>query len=116
MARPPLPPFDTASAAQKVRLAEDAWNTRNPEQVALAYGIETISFGPQNLVQVGMWVWVYGLMAYLPACTVPGRKRFETFAVTGVRLINDEFTLMLMPQRNSTVPATFRLWRGRYSP
>ncbi|ACB95110.1 DUF1348 family protein [Beijerinckia indica] len=35
--RLPLPPFDTASAAAKVRLAEDAWNGRDPERVALAY-------------------------------------------------------------------------------
>ena len=35
--RPPLPPFDAPSAAQKVRIAEDAWNTRNPEKVSLAY-------------------------------------------------------------------------------
>ena len=41
MARPPLPPFDTASATQKVRLAEDAWNTRNPAQVALAYTVDS---------------------------------------------------------------------------
>jgi uncharacterized protein len=37
MARPPLPPFTAESAAQKVRMAEDAWNTRDPERVALAY-------------------------------------------------------------------------------
>jgi len=35
--RPPLPPFDATSAAKKVRVAEDAWNTRNPERVSLAY-------------------------------------------------------------------------------
>jgi nuclear transport factor 2 (NTF2) superfamily protein len=35
--RPPLPPFDEAGAATKVRMAEDAWNTREPERVALAY-------------------------------------------------------------------------------
>lgn len=35
--RPPLPPFDAASAATKVRLAEDAWNSRDPARVALAY-------------------------------------------------------------------------------
>ena len=35
--RPPLPPFDKDSAAIKVRKAEDAWNTRNPETVSLAY-------------------------------------------------------------------------------
>lgn len=36
-ARPPLPPFTFETAAQKARLAEDAWNSRNPERVALAY-------------------------------------------------------------------------------
>ena len=36
-ARPPLPPFTLATATQKVRLAEDAWNSRDPERVALAY-------------------------------------------------------------------------------
>jgi nuclear transport factor 2 (NTF2) superfamily protein len=35
--RPPLPPFSVETATQKVRMAEDAWNTRDPERVALAY-------------------------------------------------------------------------------
>ncbi|NOT21961.1 MAG: nuclear transport factor 2 family protein [Nitrospiraceae bacterium] len=35
--RPPFPPFDGESAAQKVRMAEDAWNTRDPHRVSLAY-------------------------------------------------------------------------------
>ena len=35
--RPPLPPFTRETATQKVRLAEDAWNTRDPEKVSLAY-------------------------------------------------------------------------------
>jgi nuclear transport factor 2 (NTF2) superfamily protein len=35
--RPPVPPFTRETAAQKVQAAEDAWNTRNPEKVALAY-------------------------------------------------------------------------------
>lgn len=35
--RPPLPPFTEASAIEKVRLAEDAWNSRDPARVALAY-------------------------------------------------------------------------------
>lgn len=35
--RPPLPPFDAESAALKVRMAEDAWNSRDPDRVALAY-------------------------------------------------------------------------------
>jgi hypothetical protein len=37
MTRPPLPPFDLDSAVQKVRLAEDAWNSRDPARVAQAY-------------------------------------------------------------------------------
>ncbi len=36
-ARPPLPPFDREAAIRKVRLAEDAWNSRDPRKVALAY-------------------------------------------------------------------------------
>lgn len=36
-ARPPLPPFTLETAKQKVRLAEDAWNSRDPARVALAY-------------------------------------------------------------------------------
>ena len=41
MTRPPLPPFDHETAVQKVRLAEDAWNTRDPEKVAGAYTIDS---------------------------------------------------------------------------
>lgn len=37
MSRPPLPPFTAESASQKARLAEDAWNSRDPARVALAY-------------------------------------------------------------------------------
>ncbi len=37
MSRPPLPPFTPETAAQKARLAEDAWNSRDPAKVALAY-------------------------------------------------------------------------------
>jgi len=35
--RPPLPPFSSATAAQKVRMAEDGWNSRDPDRVVLAY-------------------------------------------------------------------------------
>src|SRR6187549_1951987 len=37
MSRPPFPPFTRETAAQKARMAEDAWNSRDPERVALAY-------------------------------------------------------------------------------
>lgn len=39
--RPPLPPFNAETAAQKARLAEDAWNSRDPERVSLAYTPES---------------------------------------------------------------------------
>ncbi|NEW43660.1 nuclear transport factor 2 family protein [Nocardia cyriacigeorgica] len=40
--RPPLPPFDRITAAAKVRAAEDAWNTRDPERVAAAYTPDSV--------------------------------------------------------------------------
>ncbi|GLY67584.1 nuclear transport factor 2 family protein [Amycolatopsis taiwanensis] len=40
--RPPFPPFDEQTAAQKVQAAEDAWNTRDPERVALAYTEDSV--------------------------------------------------------------------------
>ncbi|AIS01927.1 nuclear transport factor 2 family protein [Streptomyces glaucescens] len=41
-ARPPLPPFTRESAARKVQAAEDAWNTRDPHRVALAYSEDSV--------------------------------------------------------------------------
>ncbi len=41
-ARPPLPPFTTETAHQKVRAAEDMWNSRDPARVALAYTPDSI--------------------------------------------------------------------------
>lgn len=41
MSRPPLPPFTMDSAIEKVRLAEDGWNSRDPDRVALAYSPDT---------------------------------------------------------------------------
>jgi len=41
MSRPPLPPFTKETAIEKVRLAEDGWNSRNAEKVALAYTTDT---------------------------------------------------------------------------
>jgi nuclear transport factor 2 (NTF2) superfamily protein len=42
MSRPPFPPFTAETAAQKVRLAEDAWNGRDPVKVALAYTPDSV--------------------------------------------------------------------------
>ncbi len=41
-ARPPVPPYTLETAALKARKAEDAWNTRNPQQVALAYTVDSV--------------------------------------------------------------------------
>lgn len=42
MSRPPLPPFTEASATEKVRLAEDGWNSRDAEKVSLAYTVDSV--------------------------------------------------------------------------
>jgi uncharacterized protein len=41
MSHPPVPPFTAETAAQKARLAEDAWNTRDPARVALGYTVDS---------------------------------------------------------------------------
>ena len=40
--KPPLPPFDRAGAIQKARMAENAWNSRDPGKVALAYSEDSV--------------------------------------------------------------------------
>ncbi|HVM96860.1 MAG TPA: nuclear transport factor 2 family protein [Candidatus Acidoferrales bacterium] len=40
--RPPLPPFTRETAAQKVRMAEDGWNSRDPDRVSLAYTADSV--------------------------------------------------------------------------
>ena len=40
--RPPFPPFDEETARQKVQAAEDAWNTRDPHRVSLAYTPDSV--------------------------------------------------------------------------
>jgi uncharacterized protein len=40
--RPPVPPFDREAAIKKVRLAENAWNNRDPEQVSLGYSVDSV--------------------------------------------------------------------------
>jgi nuclear transport factor 2 (NTF2) superfamily protein len=42
MSRPPFPPFSEETAAQKVRMAEDAWNSRDPVRVSLAYTEDSV--------------------------------------------------------------------------
>jgi uncharacterized protein len=49
--RPPYPPFDAASAAAKVQAAENAWNTRDPEKVSLAYTEDSVWRNRDTFVQ-----------------------------------------------------------------
>jgi nuclear transport factor 2 (NTF2) superfamily protein len=42
MSRPPFPPFDAETAAKKARMAEDAWNSRDPVRVSLAYTEDSV--------------------------------------------------------------------------
>ena len=65
MAKHPLPPFDKASASEKIRLAEDAWNSRDPQKVSLAYSedcrwrnrVEFVS-GRDQIVQLLTRKWM----------------------------------------------------------
>ena len=49
--RPPYPPFTAETAAQKVQAAEDAWNTRDPERVALAYTEDSVWRNRESFVR-----------------------------------------------------------------
>ena len=40
--RPPMPPFTRETAIQKIRLAEDGWNSRDPARIVLAYSPDTV--------------------------------------------------------------------------
>ena len=42
MQRPPVPPFTAQTGAEKVRLAEDGWNSRDPAKVSLAYSVDSV--------------------------------------------------------------------------
>ncbi len=53
-----------------------SWRAFSPFAVMLVFGVsgllgEVLAFGPQNFLAAGFWILVYGLMVYLPACTVP---------------------------------------------
>ena len=51
MSRPPLPPFTEETARQKIRTAEDGWNSRNPKQVALAYTLDSQWRNRSNFIE-----------------------------------------------------------------
>jgi nuclear transport factor 2 (NTF2) superfamily protein len=63
--KPPLPPFTNETAIQKVRMAEDAWNTRDPERVSLAYTTDSqwrnraeFSVGREQIVEFLKRKWI----------------------------------------------------------
>jgi hypothetical protein len=56
-----------------------SWRNFSPFSVMVLFGItgllsESLSFGPQNFLNAGFWILVYGLMVYLPARSVPGQN------------------------------------------
>lgn len=78
--RPPFPPFTSETAAQKVRMAEDAWNSRDPQRVALAYTPDSewrnraeFLKGRESIVEFLTRKWAreldYRLIKELWACT-----------------------------------------------
>ncbi len=78
--RPPLPPFSYETALQKVQSAEDAWNTRDPQRVALAYtedsvwrNRDTFLTGRAEIIAFLTWKWEHELDYAL-------RKNLWTFA------------------------------------
>jgi nuclear transport factor 2 (NTF2) superfamily protein len=78
--RPPLPPFTRETATQKVRMAEDAWNTRDPIRVSLAYSVDSrwrnraeFPVGREQIVEFLKRKWAreldYRLIKELWACS-----------------------------------------------
>ena len=53
--RPPFPPFTRETAAQKARAAEDAWNSRDPERVSLAYTVDSAWRNRADCFPAGRW-------------------------------------------------------------
>jgi nuclear transport factor 2 (NTF2) superfamily protein len=51
MTRPPLPPFTLEAARQKIRAAEDGWNSRDPDKVVLAYSVDSIWRNRSTFIQ-----------------------------------------------------------------
>ncbi|CAK6689102.1 MULTISPECIES: DUF1348 family protein [unclassified Synechococcus] len=49
--KPPLPPFDRDSATQKARMAENAWNSRDPAKIALAYSEDSVWRNRSEFIQ-----------------------------------------------------------------
>ena len=54
-ARPPFPLFDEDAAIRKVQAAEDAWNTRDPHRVSLAYTPDSVWRNPRHLRHRARW-------------------------------------------------------------
>lgn len=75
-ARPPFAPFDLDSALAKVQAAEDAWNTRDPHQVALAY-TEDSAWRNRDVVLTGRDKIVEFLTAKVPHRQVGARTRLR---------------------------------------
>jgi hypothetical protein len=96
MSRPPLPPFTEETAKQKVRMAEDGWNSRDPAKVALAYTPES------------QW---RNRVEFVNARLLPGRH----CAATSMRCGASPRSRLSKPSLSAALPVT-RVWlRGELS-
>ena len=100
MSRPPLPPFTRETAIQKVRMAEDAWNTRDAERVSLAYTLDSrwrnraeFPHGRAEIVAFLQCKW---------ARELEYRLIKELWAFTGDRIAVDSLTNGTMTAANGT--------------
>ncbi|KAG8464489.1 hypothetical protein KFE25_003552 [Diacronema lutheri] len=84
MSRPPLPPFNSETAAQKARAAEDAWNSRDSDRVALAYTPNT-RWRNRNEFHVGRDA-VHGFLTRKWRRELEYRLIKEVWAFTGNRI------------------------------
>jgi len=83
-AKPPLPPFNLETAIRKVRLAEDAWNSRDAEKVALAYTLD--SHWRNRSEFVTGWAEIVGFLKRKWAKELDYRLIKELWAFTGNRI------------------------------
>lgn len=84
MSRPPYPPFTEETATQKVRAAEDGWNERDPERVALAYSANSEWRNRVEFIQGRIEIAAF--LARKWARELDYRLIKELWAVTGNRL------------------------------
>ena len=93
--RPPFPPFTRESAIEKVRKAEDAWNSRDPARVALAYTPDSLW---RNRSQ-----FITAVMRSSPS-SLPSGSRTRNACSTGIGLVRDPWIIRICRTSVSDAP------------